>query len=181
MYKIGKCHWKKETYFVEISLIYQNKCDEIRQNDILTKMKWSDGGPPLWHVGVSNIGKNIATLRATSLFVLMHSGIVNGYQLLCDAHTLLEPHRGTADLFLFYSLLSFPLFLFMCLTPWQFYFFSSSLLLPVVGGLRIEHSISKTFALFLYIWWITSRVQLVGIKPVSQKPTLICEQSTAIV
>jgi len=26
----------------------------------------------------------------------MHSGIVNGYQLLCDAHTVLEPHRGTA-------------------------------------------------------------------------------------
>ena len=25
-------------------------------------------------------------------FVLMHSGIVNGYQLLCDAHTVLEPH-----------------------------------------------------------------------------------------
>ena len=24
------------------------------------------------------------------------TGIVNGYQLLCDAHTVLEPHRGTA-------------------------------------------------------------------------------------
>ena len=34
------------------------------------------------------------TLRATALFVLMHSGIVNGYQLLCDAHTVLEEHRG---------------------------------------------------------------------------------------
>ena len=33
------------------------------------------------------------TLRATSLFVLMQSDIVNGYQLLCDAHTVLEPHR----------------------------------------------------------------------------------------
>ena len=29
----------------------------------------------------------------------MHSGIVNGYQLLCDAHTVLEPHRGTAAFF----------------------------------------------------------------------------------
>ena len=43
----------------------------------------------------------------------MHSGIVNGYQLLCDAHTVLEPHRGTtAFFFLFYSLLSFSSFSF---------------------------------------------------------------------
>ena len=42
----------------------------------------------------------------------MHNGIVNGYQLLCDAHTVLELHRGTAALFLFYSLLSFSTFSF---------------------------------------------------------------------
>ena len=34
-------------------------------------------------------------------FVLMHSGIVNGCQLLCDAHTVLEPHVGTAVFFSF--------------------------------------------------------------------------------
>ena len=34
--------------------------------------------------------------------VLMHSGIVNGHQLLCDAHTVREPHRGTAVFFLFF-------------------------------------------------------------------------------
>ena len=28
------------------------------------------------------------TLRATAPFVLMHSVIVNGYQLMCDAHTV---------------------------------------------------------------------------------------------
>ena len=44
--------------------------------------------------------------------VLMHTGIVNGYQLLCDAHTVLEPHRGTAALFLFDSLSSFSTFSF---------------------------------------------------------------------
>jgi len=44
--------------------------------------------------------------------VLMHSGIVNGHQLLCDAHTVLEPHRGTAALFLFYSPSSFSTFSF---------------------------------------------------------------------
>ena len=31
----------------------------------------------------------------------MHNGIVNGYQLLCNAHTVLEPHRGTAAFFYF--------------------------------------------------------------------------------
>ena len=57
---------------------------------------------------------SLATLTATSLFVLMHSGIVvNRYQLLSDA--VLEPHRGTAALFLFYSPSSFSTFLFMCL------------------------------------------------------------------
>ena len=66
---------------------------------------------------------SLATLRATSIFVLMHSGIVNGYQLLCDAHTVLEPHRGTAALFLFYSLLSFSTF--------SFYVFVTLTVLPV--------------------------------------------------
>ena len=62
----------------------------------------------------SNYGTNsLTTLRATALFVLMHSGIVNGYQLLCDAHTVVEPHRGTAaSLVTHYR--PFPLFLFMC-------------------------------------------------------------------
>ena len=39
---------------------------------------------------------SLATLKATSLFILMHSGIVIGYQLLCDAHIVFEPHTGTA-------------------------------------------------------------------------------------
>ena len=63
-------------------------------------------------------------LRATSVFVIMHSGIVNGYQLLCDAHTVLEPHRGTAALF--YSLSSFSTF--------SFYVFVT-LDSPFLGGL----------------------------------------------
>ena len=42
----------------------------------------------------------------------MHSDIVNRYQLLYEAHTVPEQHRGTAALFLFYSLLSFPVFSF---------------------------------------------------------------------
>ena len=59
------------------------------------------------------------TLRATALFVLMHSGIVNGYQLLFNAHTVLEPHRGTAAFFFFTHYCRFPLFLFMCMSLWQ--------------------------------------------------------------
>ena len=44
--------------------------------------------------------------------VLIHSGIVNGRQLLCNAHSVIKPHRGTAALFLFYSLLFFSTFSF---------------------------------------------------------------------
>ena len=36
----------------------------------------------------------------------------HGYQLLCDAHTVFQPHRGTTTLFLFYSLSSFSNFSF---------------------------------------------------------------------
>ena len=54
------------------------------------------------------------TLRATALFVLMHSGIVNGNQLLCDAHTVLEPHRGTAAFFFFLITIILFHFFFLC-------------------------------------------------------------------
>ena len=53
----------------------------------------------LWHEQFSHIKGNI-------VLVLMHSGIVNGHQLLCDAHTVLEP-IGELQLFLIYSLSSF--------------------------------------------------------------------------
>ena len=33
------------------------------------------------------------------ILVLMHSGIVNGHQLMCDVHTVLEQHMETAALF----------------------------------------------------------------------------------
>ena len=57
-------------------------------------------------------GTNIlATLKATEFFVLMHSGIVNEYRLLCEAHIVLEPHIRT-----FYSLSFFSTFSFMCLS-----------------------------------------------------------------
>ena len=47
----------------------------------------------------------------------MHSGIVNVYQLLCCAHNVPEQHWGTADLFLFYSLLAFSVFFFVFVIP----------------------------------------------------------------
>ena len=58
----------------------------------------------------------VATLRVKLLFVLMHSGIENGYQLLCIAYTVSEQHRGTAAFFYFIRYRPFPLFLFMCLS-----------------------------------------------------------------
>ena len=44
----------------------------------------------------------LATFRATLLFVLMHSGIVNGYQVLCDAHTCLN-HIGELQLYFYFN------------------------------------------------------------------------------
>ena len=67
------------------------------------------------------------TLRLTALFVLMHGGIVNGYQLLYDAHIVLEHHRGTAAFFLFYSLLSFSTFSFYVFVPLTVLFLGASL------------------------------------------------------
>ena len=63
----------------------------------------------------SNYGMDIH-IKGYITLVLMHSGIVNGYQLLCDAHTVLEPHRGTAAFSFFAHYRPFPLFLFMCLS-----------------------------------------------------------------
>ena len=57
----------------------------------------------LWH-------EQLTTLRATSIFVCMHSGIVNGYQLLSNAHTVLEP--GELQLYFYFThYRPFPLFL----------------------------------------------------------------------
>merc|ERR1719239_1144661 len=69
------------------------------------------------------------TLRATEIsLVLMHSDIVNGYQLLCDAHTVLEPHRGTAAFSFFYSLSSFSTFsFFLSLLTVLFLFLGASI------------------------------------------------------
>ena len=64
---------------------------------------------PLWYVGVFSLGIHI---KGKSTLVLMYSGIVNGYQLLCDGYTVTEQHRGTAALFLFYSVSSFSAFSF---------------------------------------------------------------------
>ena len=67
------------------------------------------------------------TLRVIALFVLMHSDIVNGYQLLCDAPTVLGPH-GELQLFFFFTRYhSFPLFLFMCLSLLTVLFLGASI------------------------------------------------------
>ena len=54
----------------------------------------------------------------------MHSSIVNGYQLLCDAHTVFELHRGTAAFFYCTRYRPFPLVLFVFVTLDSPYFFS---------------------------------------------------------
>ena len=62
----------------------------------------------LWHKQFNNI-------KGNTTVVLMHSGIVNRYQLLCDGHTVLEPHRGTPLFSYFTHIRPFPIF-FMCLS-----------------------------------------------------------------
>ena len=57
-------------------------------------------------------GTNISHIKGNSTVVLMHSGIVNWHQLLCDAHSVLEPHMETAALFIFHTLSSFSTFSF---------------------------------------------------------------------
>ena len=50
--------------------------------------------PTLWLVGVFNLWrKQFNHIKGNITLVLVHSGIVNGYQLLSDAHIVLEPHR----------------------------------------------------------------------------------------
>ena len=52
-----------------------------------------------------------------TLLDIMHSGSVNGYQLLCDAHTVLEKYRGILLQFYFnFSLLSFSALYFVFLS-----------------------------------------------------------------
>ena len=48
----------------------------------------------------------------TALVACCLSHIVNGHKLLCSAHAVSEQHRGTAALFIFYSLSSFSSFSF---------------------------------------------------------------------
>ena len=93
---------------------------------------------PSWPVSVIKLWhKQLITLWATVIsLVLMHSRIVNGYQLLCDAHTVLEPHRGTAAFFffLFYSLSSFSTFSFYVFVTLTVLFLGASLV--YVNNLR---------------------------------------------
>ena len=52
--------------------------------------------------------QQVSALRAIKIYLaLMDSGIVNGHQLMFDAHTVPEKHSEFAVLFLFYSLSSF--------------------------------------------------------------------------
>jgi len=99
---------------------------------------------PLWHVGVLTYGTNISHINGNGILVLMHSGIVNGYQLICDGHTMLESHRGTAAFFYFTLYRPFPLFLFMCLSHWQ------SLFLFLGASLLCVNNLKRTVNLILW-------------------------------
>ena len=44
-------------------------------------------------IKISFLAQTFNHIKGNLSLVLMHRGIINGYQLLCDAHTVLEPHR----------------------------------------------------------------------------------------
>ena len=73
------------------------------------------------------IAPTVNSVEGKNTLVLMHNGIVNRYQLLCGAHTVLEPHRGTAAFFLFYSLSSFSTFSFYVFVTLTVLFLGASL------------------------------------------------------
>ena len=66
----------------------------------------------------------------------MHSYIVNGYQLLWHAHTVLEPHRETIFFSILLAIVLF-LYIFLCVCHfWQSYFFSCVTLYFFVNNLK---------------------------------------------
>ena len=102
----------------------------------------------------SSYGTNsLTTLRATEIFILMHSGVVNGYQLLCNAHTVFEPHRGTAFFFLNHYC-RFPLFLFMCLTLTVLFLFLGASIV-CVNNLKMTANLALSFPGRTAVWSVT--------------------------
>ena len=69
------------------------------------------------------IGPTGIYIKGKSTFVIMHSSIVNGSQLTCDAHTVPEQHKGTSALFfLNVVLFRFLFFMFVILTVLLLFF-----------------------------------------------------------
>ena len=83
--------------------------------------------PPLWPVGTFNLWhKQFNHIKGNKTLILMHNCIVNGYHSAAVhfSYCAFEPHRGTAAFFYSTHFRPFPLFLFMCLSLRQSYFFS---------------------------------------------------------
>ena len=90
-----KKHWK------------QNVCEKLSHHQMVDR--------PCGILGdFLTYGMNINHIKGNRTFVLMHSGNLNGYYLLCDAHTVLEPHT-VEELQLFSILLAIVLFHFFFL------------------------------------------------------------------
>ena len=78
----------------------------LRENcpDLLGKVSSSTQSLATW--------SETKSLSTIFLMISLELAIINGHHLLCDAHILMEQHRGTTDVFLFYSLSSFSAFSF---------------------------------------------------------------------
>ena len=81
--------------------------------------------------------------------VLMHIGVINGYQLLCNAHTVSlcwNNYGGTAASYPFYSLSSFSAISFVCLS------FLLMVLFPLLGAsINCVLNLTREAGLFLWI------------------------------
>ena len=79
---------------------------------------------------------NLSTLR--TYLVLMHS-IVNGYQLLCDAHTLPKQHRVTTVYFFLITIVLFRFFfLFVCHSDSPISFLGVSIVCVCVSNFSLQ-------------------------------------------
>ena len=84
----------------DLTLEYSsNKLRNLQQ----TSSYPNDYVPPSWPVGVVKLWhKQFNHIKGNSTLCSHAQWYCNGYQLLCNAHIVVEPYRGTETLFLFY-------------------------------------------------------------------------------
>ena len=81
-----------------------------RMDHTIERMLVHPGLEPPKHLLSSYSTNKFDHIKSNVKHVLIHSNIVNRYQLLCDVYTVSEQHMGTAAIFLYNLLLHFSSF-----------------------------------------------------------------------